>query len=67
MLEVRDYGPGIAFDSDVVRHGLGLEIARGLTGASNGVLTIQNCEGHGTLAQIEFPAAPPLTASAERV
>ena len=66
-LDVRDYGPGIAFDSDVVRHGLGLEIARGLTAASNGVLTIQNCDGRGTLAQIEFPAAEPLTSSAERV
>ena len=57
--DVRDYGPGIALDSDVARHGLGLEIARGLTAASEGIFTIESCEDGGTLARIEFPAALP--------
>ena len=45
----------VALDSDVSRHGLGLEIARGLTSASKGVLTIENRQGGGTLARADFP------------
>lgn len=57
QLEVRDRGPGIAADSDVARHGLGLEIARGLTAASNGAFTIENRDGGGTVARVDLPAA----------
>ena len=56
-LEVRDRGPGIAVDSDVVRQGLGLEIARGLTAANQGVFTIENRDGGGTVARVDLPAA----------
>ena len=56
--EVRDRGPGIALDSDVVRNGLGLEIARGLTAASNGTFSIESRESGGTIARIDFPASP---------
>lgn len=56
-LEVRDRGPGIAADSDVARHGLGLEIARGLTAASDGTFTIENRDGGGTVARVDLPAA----------
>lgn len=57
QLEVRDRGPGIAADSDVARHGLGLEIARGLTAASEGAFTIENRDGGGTVARVDLPAA----------
>jgi two-component system sensor histidine kinase KdpD len=57
LLEVRDRGHGIALDSDVVRNGLGLEIARGLTSASMGVFTIESRDGGGTVARADFPAA----------
>lgn len=56
-LEVLDRGPGIAVDSDVVRRGLGLEIARGLTAASNGAFTLFNRDGGGAVARVELPAA----------
>ena len=56
-LEVLDRGPGIAAESDVARHGLGLEIARGLTAASGGNFTIENRDGGGAVARVELPAA----------
>jgi K+-sensing histidine kinase KdpD len=56
-LDVLDRGPGIAADSDVARHGLGLEIARGLTSASNGTFTLENRQGGGTIARVDLPAA----------
>ena len=56
-LEVLDRGPGVPVESDVVRHGLGLEIARGLTSASKGTFSIANREGGGTVARVELPAA----------
>jgi two-component system sensor histidine kinase KdpD len=56
-LEVRDRGPGLAADSDQARHGLGLEIARGLASASNGAFAIANREGGGTVAQVDLPPA----------
>lgn len=56
-LEVRDRGPGLAADSDVTRHGLGLEIARGLTEASRGAFHIENREGGGAVARVDLPAA----------
>ena len=65
-LEVRDRGHGIALDSDEVRHGLGLEIARGLTTASDGLLTVENREGGGTVACVDLPAASLPAASVEQ-
>ncbi|HEY0155948.1 MAG TPA: DUF4118 domain-containing protein [Thermoanaerobaculia bacterium] len=56
-LEVRDRGPGIPADSDVARRGLGLEIARGLTVASDGWFTLENRSGGGAVARVELPAA----------
>jgi two-component system, OmpR family, sensor histidine kinase KdpD len=56
-LEVRDRGPGIATDSDVAQRGLGLEIARGLTVASDGWFTLANRNGGGAIARVELPAA----------
>ncbi|MFA6955036.1 MAG: DUF4118 domain-containing protein [Thermoanaerobaculia bacterium] len=70
--EVIDEGPGIAglplADStadgssseagDLPRRGLGLEIARSLTAASGGTLSIANRpSGKGTLARVDLPAA----------
>jgi two-component system sensor histidine kinase KdpD len=57
LLEVLDRGPGIAADADVAQRGLGLEIARGLTAASNGTFTLVNRAGGGALARVELPAA----------
>ena len=57
VLEVRDRGRGVAPDSDVVHRGLGLEIARGLTVASNGTFALESREGGGTVARVELPAA----------
>jgi two-component system sensor histidine kinase KdpD len=57
QLEVLDRGPGIPADSDVARRGLGLEIARGLTAASNGTFTLANRPGGGAVARVELPAA----------
>ena len=56
-LEVRDRGRGIAPDSDVAQRGLGLEIARGLTTASNGAFALEARAGGGTIARVELPAA----------
>lgn len=56
-LEVRDRGPGIPVESDLPRHGLGLEIARGLTAASDGTFAIGPRDGGGTVARVELPAA----------
>lgn len=56
-LEVRDRGRGVAADSDVVQRGLGLEIARALTTASNGTFALENREGGGAVARVELPEA----------
>ncbi|HYO75886.1 MAG TPA: DUF4118 domain-containing protein [Thermoanaerobaculia bacterium] len=56
-LEVRDRGPGVPADSDVTQRGLGLEIARGLTAASNGTFVLVNRAGGGAVARVELPAA----------
>ena len=68
-LEVADRGPGIRpsrddsdFDdasdaSDTPRHGLGLEIARSLSAASGGQVTLTNRQGGGAIARIDLPAA----------
>jgi two-component system, OmpR family, sensor histidine kinase KdpD len=56
-LEVRDRGPGVPEDSDVIQRGLGLEIARGLTAASNGTFELVRREGGGTIARVVLPAA----------
>jgi signal transduction histidine kinase len=56
-LEVRDRGPGVAADSDLARHGLGLEIARGLATACNGIFTLTNREGGGAIARVDLPVA----------
>ena len=63
-IEVRDRGPGIAADSDVARHGLGLEIARGLTTASHGIFSLENREGGGTIARIDLPMPAPSSSEA---
>ena len=57
LLEVRDRGRGIAADSDVVQRGLGLEIARGLTTASEGTFTLENRDGGGAVARVDLPGA----------
>jgi two-component system sensor histidine kinase KdpD len=57
QLEVLDRGPGIPADADVAQRGLGLEIARGLTAASNGTFTLANREGGGAVALVDLPAA----------
>jgi two-component system sensor histidine kinase KdpD len=69
--EVIDEGPGIAGlpladapangataeSGDLPRRGLGLEIARSLTVASGGTLSIANrASGHGTVARVDLPA-----------
>lgn len=56
-LEVRDRGPGIASDSDLPHHGLGLEIARGLAAACSGEFTLVNRDGGGAIARIDLPVA----------
>ena len=58
-IEVRDRGPGVAADSDVARHGLGLEIARGLATASGGAFHLQDRDGGGTIARVDLPASRP--------
>jgi two-component system sensor histidine kinase KdpD len=57
QLEVLDRGPGIPPDADVAQRGLGLEIARGLTAASNGAFTLVNRPGGGAAARVDLPAA----------
>lgn len=56
-IEVRDRGRGLASDSDVAQRGLGLEIARGLTTASNGAFALESREGGGAVARVDLPAA----------
>ncbi len=67
-IEVADRGPGVPADtsatgaggesSDVARRGLGLEIARGLASANGGDVTLLPRPGGGTVARVDFPAAP---------
>jgi len=66
-IEIADRGPGItapfgdsveAGPSDVGRRGLGLEIARGLTAANGGDVVLCPRPGGGTVARLDFPAAP---------
>lgn len=59
-IEVCDRGPGLPPDTDVARRGLGLEIARALTAASGGTLTLAERDGGGTVASVQLPAAEPL-------
>ncbi len=72
-LEVSDRGPGFrvgfpatddsAGPSDTSRHGLGLEIARSLAGASGGHVTLSDRAGGGAIARVDLPAAElPVTA-----
>jgi two-component system sensor histidine kinase KdpD len=57
-LEVADRGPGVAsMPSDTPRAGLGLEIARSLSAASGGQVTLSNRAGGGAVARIDLPAA----------
>ena len=58
-LEVADRGSGIvaADPSDTPRQGLGLEIARSLSSASGGQVTLSNRPGGGTVARVDLPAA----------
>jgi two-component system sensor histidine kinase KdpD len=58
-LEVADRGHGIAAadPSDTPRQGLGLEIARSLSAACGGTVTLSNRSGGGTIAAIDLPAA----------
>lgn len=67
-IEVADQGPGLparaeagspgGAPSDTGRRGLGLEIARGLTSANGGDLTLLPRAGGGTVARVDLPAAP---------
>ena len=60
-IEVLDRGPGLpagAADADVAQRGLGLEIARSLAAANGGSVALEPREGGGTVARIDFPAAP---------
>jgi len=58
-LEVADRGHGIAAadPSDTPRQGLGLEIARSLSAACGGAVTLINRSGGGTIAAVDLPAA----------
>jgi two-component system, OmpR family, sensor histidine kinase KdpD len=57
-LEVADRGPGVvAAPSDTPRSGLGLEIARSLSSASGGQMTLSNRAGGGAVARVDLPAA----------
>jgi two-component system sensor histidine kinase KdpD len=56
-LEILDRGPGVPTEPDVVRRGLGLEIARNLAAASGGAFQLRNREGGGAEATVDLPAA----------
>lgn len=69
-LEVRDRGPGLpagvtdtdgnivaSAAGDVAQRGLGLEIARSLTVANCGTISIGPRDGGGTVARLDMPAA----------
>jgi two-component system sensor histidine kinase KdpD len=57
-LEVADRGRGIAAEaSDTAHRGLGLEIARSLSTASGGEVTLANRAGGGAVARVDLPAA----------
>jgi len=59
-VEVLDRGPGLPPNiatSDVAQRGLGLEIARSLTAANEGTLSVEPREGGGTVARLDVPAA----------
>jgi two-component system sensor histidine kinase KdpD len=59
QIEVLDRGPGVPADlADVAQRGLGLEIARSLAAANGGSVALLPREGGGTIARIDFPAAP---------
>jgi K+-sensing histidine kinase KdpD len=70
-LEVLDRGPGLPPNivdaeglllpgaaTDVAQRGLGLEIARSLTIANGGTIGITPRPGGGSIARLDFPAAP---------
>ena len=60
-IEVLDRGPGLppgVADADVAQRGLGLEIARSLAAANGGSIGLASRTGGGTVARIDFPAAP---------
>ena len=57
-LEVADRGRGIAAEaSDTAHRGLGLEIARSLSTASGGQVTLANRAGGGAVARVDLLAA----------
>ena len=61
-LQIADRGPGLRFGplpdaSDTPRRGLGFDIARGLTVASGGEVTLTDRPGGGAVAQLDLPAA----------
>jgi two-component system sensor histidine kinase KdpD len=57
-LEVADRGRGIASEaSDTAHRGLGLEIARSLSTASGGQVTLANRPGGGAVARVDLLAA----------
>lgn len=57
-LEVADRGRGIAAEaSDTAHRGLGLEIARSLSTASGGQVTLANRQGGGAVARVDLLAA----------
>ncbi len=67
-LEVADRGPGVAPEAppgaegdlaDGGRRGLGLEIARGLSAANGGHMSLHPRPGGGTIARVDLPAATP--------
>jgi signal transduction histidine kinase len=65
-LEVADRGSGLRPEggseaendpSDTPRRGLGLEIARSLSNASGGQVTLTNRPGGGAIARVDLPGA----------
>lgn len=63
-IEVADRGPGLppgagdAAPSEASGGGLGLQIARGLTAANDGDLSLLQRPGGGTVARVDLPASP---------
>ena len=56
-LEIADRGRGLAETSDTSRRGLGLEIARTLSAASAGQVTLSGRPGGGAVARVDMPAS----------